>query len=100
MVPDLMWVRVSSSDSNEFGKRVIIFLANRNSSSLVDNRKKNILILRKGPVQGLDDTRLTAEKEHAINFTEQHKKFCLSLHCNGIYSYLFINDVEIIQTQN
>ena len=100
MVPDLMWVRVSSSDSNEFGKRVIIFLANRNSSSLVDHRKKNILILRKGPVEGLDDTRLTAEKEHAINFTEQHKKFCLSLHCNGIYSYLFINDVEIIQTQN
>ena len=51
-------------------------------------------------MQGLDDTRLTAEKEHAINFTEQHKKFCLSLHCNGIYCYLFINDVEIIQTQN
>ena len=51
-------------------------------------------------MQGLDDTRLTAEKEHAINFTEQHKNFCLSLHCNGIYSYLFINDVEIIQTQN
>ena len=93
-------MRVSSSDSNEFGKRIILFLANRNSSSLADHRKKNILILRKGPVQGLDDTRLTAEKEHAINFTEQHKKFCLSLHCNGIYSYLFINDVEIIQTQN
>ena len=31
----------------------------------------------------LDDTTLTAEKEYAINFTKQQKKFCLSLHCDG-----------------
>ena len=34
--------------------------------------KKDILILVKGPSQGLDDTTLTAEKEYSINFNEQH----------------------------
>ena len=38
--------------------------------------KKNILILCKGPMQGLDDTTLTAGKEYAINFSELQMKFC------------------------
>ena len=33
------------------------------SSVHVDNKKKDILILGKGPTQGLDDTSLTAEKK-------------------------------------
>ena len=33
------------------------------SSVHVDNKKKDILILGKGPTQGLDDTLLTAEKK-------------------------------------
>ena len=45
----------------------------------VDNKKKNILILGKGPTDGLDDTVLTAEKEYSINLTEYKKYFCLSL---------------------
>ena len=45
--------------------------------------------------QGLDDTTLTAEKEYTINFTERHKQFCLSLHYNGVNSYLFVNGVAI-----
>ena len=44
----------------------------------------SILILGKVPMQGLDDTTLTAEKEYYINFTEQHKKFCLGLCYNGV----------------
>ena len=32
------------------------------SSVHVDNKKKNILILDEGPIQGLDNTILTAEK--------------------------------------
>ena len=59
--------------------------------------KKDILILGKGPTQGLDDTKLTAKAEYSINFTEQGKKFCLSLHCNGSNSYLFVNDTKIYQ---
>ena len=52
------------------------------SSAHVDNRKKYILILVKGPTQGLHDAALTAEKKYSINFTEQHNKFCLNFHYN------------------
>ena len=57
--------------------------------------KKDILILVKGPSQGLDDTTLTAEKEYSINFNEQHKEFYLSLRYNCVNSYIFVNGVEI-----
>ena len=53
--------------------------------------KKDILILGKGPTQGLGNTNLTADAEYSINFKEQEKKFCLSLHYNGSNSYLFVN---------
>ena len=52
------------------------------SSSHIDNKKKDILVLRKGPTQGLVHT-LTAEKMHCINSTVTRKKFYLSLHYNG-----------------
>ena len=58
--------------------------------------KKDILILGKGPTQGLEHT-LTAEKMYSINFTVTKKKFCLSLHYNGANSYLFVNGTEIIK---
>ena len=32
---------------------------------------------------------------YSINFTENNKKFCLSLHYNGANSYLFVNSREI-----
>ena len=32
---------------------------------------------------------------HSINFAENNKKFCLSLHYNGANSYLFVNGTEI-----
>ena len=32
-----------------------------------------------------------------INFAMTGKKFCLSLHYNGVNSYLFVNDTEIIK---
>ena len=59
------------------------------SSAHIDNKKKDILILGKGPTQGLEHT-LTAEKMYSINFTVTKKKFCLSLHYNGKNSYLFV----------
>ena len=49
------------------------------SSIHVDNTKKYIFILGKGPTQGLEHT-LTAEKMYSINFTVSKKKFCLSFH--------------------
>ena len=48
------------------------------SSTKIGNRKKDILILSKGPTQGLEHT-LSAEKIYSINFTVTGKKFCLSL---------------------
>ena len=58
--------------------------------------KKYILILCKGPTQGLEHT-LSAEKTYTINFTKENTKFCSSLHYNGADSYLFVNGTEIIQ---
>ena len=34
---------------------------------------------------------------YSINFRETKKIFCLSLHCNGANSYLFVNGKEIIK---
>ena len=67
-----------------------------NSSSYIDNKKKDILILDKGPTQRLEHT-LTAEKFYSINFTKENTKFCLSLHYDGANSYLFVNGTEIIK---
>ena len=64
------------------------------SSVHVDNKKKDILIIGKGPTKGLEHT-LTAEKMYLINFTLKKKKFCLSLHYNGANSYLFVNGNKI-----
>ena len=60
----------------------------------IDNKKKDILVLGKGPTQRLEHT-LTAEKMYSINFTVKRNKFCLSLHYNGVNSYLFVNITEI-----
>ena len=64
------------------------------SSTKIDNRKKDILILDMGPTQGLEHT-LSAEKMYQINFTEHNKKLCLNLQYNSANSYLFVNGKEI-----
>ena len=66
------------------------------STTNVDNRKKDILILGKDPTQGIEHT-LSAEKMYSINFTKENTRFCLSLHYNGANSYLFVNGTEIIK---
>ena len=43
------------------------------SSAHIDNKKKNVLVLGKGPTQGLEHT-LSAEKIYSINFTLIKKK--------------------------
>ena len=64
------------------------------SSVHIDNQKKNILVLGKGPTQRLEHTR-TSENIYSINFTVAKTKFCLSLHYNGANNYLFVNGTEI-----
>ena len=63
------------------------------SSTKIDNKKKDILILGKGPTQGLEHT-LSAEI-YSINFSKGDTNFCLSLHYNGANSYLFVSGTEI-----
>ena len=64
------------------------------SSTKINNRKKDVLVLGKGPTQGLEHT-LSAEKIYSINFTENKKKICQTLHYNRANNYLFINGTEI-----
>ena len=77
-----------------FGQNVLIFGVDMSFSGHIDNKKKDILVLGKGPTEGLEHT-LTAEKMYSINFTVTKKKLCLSLHYNGANSYLLVNGTEI-----
>ena len=43
------------------------------SSVHIDNKKKDILLLAKGPTQGLDGTRLTAEAQYSIDASRSNK---------------------------
>ena len=83
-----------SFPSSGFARDVLIIGVDMSSSAHIDNKKKDILILGKGPTQGLEHT-LTAEKMYSINFTVTNVQFCLSLHYNGANSYLFANGTEI-----
>ena len=65
------------------------------SSTNTANKEKNILVLGKGPIQGLGEHSLSAGKMYSISFTKANAKFCLSLLCNGTNSYLFVNGTEI-----
>ena len=57
--------------------------------------KNSILVLGKDFVQGINGTTVYAEKLYLINFTENNKKICLSLHYYGANSYLFVNGTEV-----
>ena len=83
------------SFGNGFGRKCVIFGADLTNSSHANNRKNNILVLGKDFTQGINGTKLYAEKLYSINFTENNKKICLSLHYNGASSYLFVNGTEI-----
>ena len=67
------------------------------SSVHANNKTRNILVLGKNFMQGIDNTTIYSEKMYSINFTVSNKTFCLSLHYNGDYSYLFVNGKEIIK---
>ena len=79
------------------GKNAILFGVDLSSSVHIDNKNKDILILGEGPAQGLDDTTLTAEAKHPINFTESRKRFASSLHYNGSNSFFFVSSTKIYQ---
>ena len=57
-----------SFPSGGIGQNLTIFGVDMSSFAHIDNKKKDILILEKGPTQGLEHT-VTAEKLYSINFT-------------------------------
>ena len=63
-----------SFSSGGYGQNVLIFGADMSTSIHIENKNKDILVLGRGPTQGLEST-LTSEKMYSINFTEK-KKFC------------------------
>ena len=63
------------SFGNGLGRNCIIFGADLSSSSHVNNKKNNILVLGNDFVQRIIGTPIHAEKLHKINFTEKIKNF-------------------------
>ena len=70
---DLIEKGFFSHPSGGTGRNVIIFGVDMSSSTKIDNRKKDILILGKGRTQGVEHT-LSAEKIYSINFTEKKQQ--------------------------
>ena len=64
------------------------------SSVNIDNKGKDILILCKGPSQGLKYM-LAEEIQYSIDFTRSGIKSCLSLYYNESNSCLFVNATKI-----
>ena len=83
-----------SFGSRGFGRYVIILGVDLSSSSHASNKRNDILVLGQDFVQGINGTTIYAEGLYKINFTENNKKFVLSLHYNGANSYLFVNGTE------
>ena len=69
----IVFNRRGSFPGGEFGSNAIIFAVDMSSFVHADNKKKDILILGKGPTQGLEHT-WTEEKMYSINFTVTRKK--------------------------
>ena len=59
---------IPNFDYFDWGKNTITFGVDMNSSVHSDDKNKDILILGKGAIQGLDNTILTAEAGYYINF--------------------------------
>ena len=57
-----------------FGQNLLVLGVYMSFSAHIDNKKEDILVLGKGPTQGLEHT-LTAEKMYSINFTMTKKYF-------------------------
>ena len=72
-------------------RNVLIFGADMSFSVHATNRANYIYLMGTGLTQGINDTKIYAEKNFYRNFTDFGKKFVLSLHYNDDNSYLFVN---------
>ena len=79
------------------GKNLNVFAVAMSSSVHIDNNGKDIWILDKKPLQGLDGTTFTAEALYPIKLTRSGKKIVLSLHYSGSSSFLLVNATKAYQ---
>ena len=75
-----------SFTGGRFGQNVLVFGADMSTSIDIDNKGKDILLLGRGPTQGLEST-LTAEKMYSINFIVTKKKF--------VYVYTVMEEIVL-----
>ena len=75
---------------SDFGRIVLIFDAD-NTSSFCTYRKKTFLLIGEWPTDGINGNTGVAKKKV---FSKAETTFCLSLHCNGHQSYLFVNKTK------
>ena len=99
MVLDLMYAEVLIlTDGSSCGKNKIMFGADMSSFVNIQKKKKDLLILDKGPANGLVDSTLTVQRKHSIVLLN-NKKNCFSLHYKRVNRKLgeqeFGNGVEI-----
>ena len=83
----------SHPNGTSFGPNVLVFGCDVSSSVHANKRANNILVLGKYFTQGINGTKIYAEKMYSPNFTVTRKKFCFILHYNGDNSYLFVTEV-------
>ena len=77
-----------------FGQNELIFGVDMSFSAHIDIKKKRHFNSWKRTNARIR-TYFNCRKNVLINFTVTKKKFCLSLHYNGVNSYLFVNGTEI-----
>ena len=80
-------------------RNIIIFGVNSSNSIHATNKTQNIVILGHGLTQKVNNTTIYAEKMYSPNFIAENKIFCLSLHYNGVNSYLFVNGKEVTKVK-
>ena len=69
-----------SLTDGSMGRNVIIFGSDVSSSGHINNKGKDIVILRERATQELNDITLTTEAKYSINFTQSERGFVLCLH--------------------
>ena len=84
-------------NDSSLARNIIIFGADLSTSRHSTNKTRNILVLGHAFIQKINNTTNYAERSYSSNFSIENKVFCLSLHCNGDNSYLFVNGKEVFK---
>ena len=82
------------SIDGEWGKNVIYDVAKVYQCILI-KEKKDMVVLGKGPTDGLDDTAIMAEAKYSVIIHMSRKKISLILQYSGANSFLYANGVKI-----